>query len=164
MAFLSCVAVLLYMIRKRRLRHFETRVSEAAPAGQDLPDQDSAASLAPHARTPFHPETCSICLEQAALFLTPCGHYFHQHCITSWLGKRPACPNCNHPTVPAQLRRWCEVCRRELLRPLRYRILSRSRESEVETLSFESVCQNCQQFEETIDLQKMESKESRCRS
>jgi hypothetical protein len=137
-AFLSCVVVLLYMIRKRRLRHFETRVSEAAPVFlQDMPEQDSALSLAPHAKTPFHPETCSICLEPSPLFFTPCGHYFHQHCISSWLAKRPACPNCNHPTLPAQLRRWCELCRKELLRPLRYRILSRSRgENELETLSF----------------------------
>lgn len=42
------------------------------------------------------PETCSICLDDRIYtnsFLT-CGHYFHRHCIDSWLRKHRSCPIC----------------------------------------------------------------------
>lgn len=44
--------------------------------------------------------TCVICLERVRqrrdrIFLDPCGHVFHKHCIVQWLEKLPRkCPSC----------------------------------------------------------------------
>lgn len=40
-------------------------------------------------------EICSICLDSNPLFITECGHYFHDRCIYSWLDTKTSCPNCN---------------------------------------------------------------------
>ena len=42
--------------------------------------------------------TCAICQEEMiattdALKL-PCGHCFHEECLTKWLGKQHTCPTC----------------------------------------------------------------------
>lgn len=51
--------------------------------------------------TPTLGEVCSICLEpmnegEITTATMPCGHVFHEECITSWIGRDGAnsCPNC----------------------------------------------------------------------
>lgn len=43
-------------------------------------------------------EECQICLEGGSVNPTfrklPCGHFFHAHCIDSWLSKSSCCPLC----------------------------------------------------------------------
>lgn len=41
-------------------------------------------------------ETCSICFEPMILFkrTSPCGHEFHNDCITKWIEKQSTCPLC----------------------------------------------------------------------
>jgi len=52
-------------------------------------------------------EICCICLDYSAIFMTPCGHYFHHHCISAWLGKKKSCPNCNQTVTTSQIVKWC---------------------------------------------------------
>ena len=49
--------------------------------------------------TPTLGEVCSICLEpmnegESTTATMPCGHVFHEECITSWIGHGGSCPNC----------------------------------------------------------------------
>ena len=43
--------------------------------------------------------TCSVCLSdlrrENAVTL-PCGHVFHESCISTWLARRPTCPECRN--------------------------------------------------------------------
>jgi hypothetical protein len=44
------------------------------------------------------PEDCSICLNsitpEEMLYDIPCGHFFHQSCLSKWLDRQPSCPLC----------------------------------------------------------------------
>ena len=53
--------------------------------------------------TPTLGEVCTICIEpmkegESTKSTVPCGHVFHEDCITRWLGHvgMPSCPNCRY--------------------------------------------------------------------
>lgn len=53
--------------------------------------------------SPHSEETCSICLDTINnLFVTNCGHYFHKHCIDTWLNTRDNCPLCRTNDITVQ--------------------------------------------------------------
>lgn len=42
--------------------------------------------------------TCIICREEmSAAKKLPCGHFFHVHCLRSWLERQQTCPTCRAP-------------------------------------------------------------------
>ncbi len=49
---------------------------------------------------------CVICMSPVPLFplnarmLTPCGHFFHQHCLTRWMEVKLDCPTCRRQLPP----------------------------------------------------------------
>lgn len=51
-------------------------------------------------------DVCSICLGSARrnVFVTPCGHYFHTHCLRRHVFRSRTCPNCRSmlPLLPGQ--------------------------------------------------------------
>lgn len=53
--------------------------------------------------SPHSEETCSICLDTIDdLFVTNCGHYFHKHCIDTWLNTSNNCPLCRTNDITIQ--------------------------------------------------------------
>ena len=61
---------------------------------------DDASTRAP-AMSVFQRAQCSICTElfdaSAAISAVPCGHTFHDHCVTRWLQESETCPQCRQP-------------------------------------------------------------------
>jgi hypothetical protein len=49
---------------------------------------------------------CVICMAALRLlplserFVTPCGHFFHPECLTSWMEVKAECPQCRGPLPP----------------------------------------------------------------
>jgi hypothetical protein len=49
---------------------------------------------------------CVICMAGVRLlplserFVTPCGHFFHPECLTSWMEVKAECPQCRGPLPP----------------------------------------------------------------
>jgi hypothetical protein len=45
--------------------------------------------------------TCIICREEmSSAKKLPCGHFFHVHCLRSWLERQQTCPTCRAPVLP----------------------------------------------------------------
>ena len=43
----------------------------------------------------FFNDICSICLDELTSFIVlPCGHCFHNKCISEWIYKNMTCPEC----------------------------------------------------------------------
>lgn len=49
---------------------------------------------------------CVICMNvvdlerPAARMVTPCGHFFHPHCLQRWIDIKMECPTCRRPLPP----------------------------------------------------------------
>jgi E3 ubiquitin-protein ligase synoviolin len=44
--------------------------------------------------------TCIICREEmSSAKKLPCGHFFHVHCLRSWLERQQTCPTCRAPVL-----------------------------------------------------------------
>lgn len=49
---------------------------------------------------------CVICMNpvplkpHSARMLTPCGHFFHEACLTRWMEVKMDCPTCRRPLPP----------------------------------------------------------------
>lgn len=104
----------------------ESGDGDPKPAGEDLTVEDcnsSVASDAPGAveiemktveSTPAgkgededgEGELCSVCLcdydDNDVLIRLPCGHLFHEACITRWLRQDSSCPHCRYNLLPAR--------------------------------------------------------------
>jgi hypothetical protein len=39
-------------------------------------------------------EVCSICYDNENVFLSQCGHSFHQTCLNTWIERNSCCPYC----------------------------------------------------------------------
>ncbi|PIO28934.1 hypothetical protein AB205_0146830 [Aquarana catesbeiana] len=52
----------------------------------------------------FNEDPCIIChdeLKQNPVHKLDCGHYFHKHCIKTWLNTQSTCPTCReHALLP----------------------------------------------------------------
>ncbi|KAH7426013.1 hypothetical protein KP509_11G081400 [Ceratopteris richardii] len=49
--------------------------------------------------------TCIICREEmAAAKKLTCGHFFHVHCLRSWLERQQTCPTCRSPVLAPETR------------------------------------------------------------
>lgn len=47
--------------------------------------------------------TCIICREEmSAAKKLPCGHFFHVHCLRSWLERQQTCPTCRAPVFASE--------------------------------------------------------------
>jgi hypothetical protein len=45
----------------------------------------------------YSTKTCSICLEtNNESVRLPCGHFYHENCIKTWLTKKSLCPLCKY--------------------------------------------------------------------
>lgn len=48
--------------------------------------------------------TCIICREEmSAAKKLPCGHFFHVHCLRSWLERQQTCPTCRAPVFTPEI-------------------------------------------------------------
>ncbi len=49
---------------------------------------------------------CVICMNPAdvgqagARMVTPCNHFFHNHCLERWMDVKMECPTCRRPLPP----------------------------------------------------------------
>lgn len=52
-----------------------------------------------------HNDVCSICYEgMTSAKVTPCGHFYHVHCLDKWISDQNRCPLCS-----AQIRDWLRL-------------------------------------------------------
>merc|ERR1719261_815830 len=61
-------------------------------------------------------EVCVVCQESLPLGskakVMPCGHKFHDDCLTSWVEKSNSCPVCRYDELPSEKRHFDDVERR----------------------------------------------------
>jgi hypothetical protein len=69
-----------------------------------IPGQYRSARFDWHSEPPPPDAECPVCLaeigEGEQWLLTPCRHFFHDHCLRRWMEEQPICPICRHP-LPA---------------------------------------------------------------
>lgn len=64
----------------------------------------AAAALAPAALPPIECVICMSAVDVAAVssrMVTPCGHFFHPHCLQRWMDVKMECPTCRRTLPPA---------------------------------------------------------------
>ncbi|XXG48141.1 hypothetical protein AAC387_Pa02g2664 [Persea americana] len=66
-----------------------------------MPETPVATLLVPSLPTVFAAGVCTVCLEAFEAGKDakrmPCGHLFHDRCISKWLARDRSCPTCRCP-------------------------------------------------------------------
>ncbi|MCO5581340.1 hypothetical protein L7F22_035221 [Adiantum nelumboides] len=97
----------LHLVRElyETFRNFKSRVSDFVRYRKVTSNMNDRFPDATPEELGRGDATCIICREEmVAAKKLPCGHFFHVHCLRSWLERQQTCPTCRSPVLAPESR------------------------------------------------------------
>lgn len=93
--FLSMASLVICMQLRYLFYEFKRRINRHKNYRRVVQNMEARFPMATKEELQIHNDNCAVCWERMdSARKLPCGHFFHNSCLTSWLEQDTSCPTC----------------------------------------------------------------------